>query len=36
LFLHISMFEKRYDHLPKDTYFVLYKEATRANRNYLW
>lgn len=28
------MFKKNYDHLPKDTYFGLYKEATRGNPNY--
>ncbi|KAG2651752.1 hypothetical protein PVAP13_1NG457076 [Panicum virgatum] len=30
----VSMFKKNYDHLPKDTYFGLYKEATRGNPNY--
>lgn len=28
------MFKKNYDHLPKDTYFGMYKEATRGNPNY--
>lgn len=28
------MFKKNYDHLPKDTYFGLYKESTRGNPNY--
>lgn len=28
------MFKKNYDHLTKDTYFGLYKEATRGNPNY--
>lgn len=28
------MFKKNYDHLPKDTYFGMYKEATRTNPNY--
>jgi len=28
------MFKKNYDHLPKDTYFGLYKEATCGNPNY--
>ena len=30
----VSMFKKNYDHLPKDTYFGMYKEATRNNPNY--
>ncbi|PKA61202.1 hypothetical protein AXF42_Ash006098 [Apostasia shenzhenica] len=30
----VSMFKKNYDHLPKDTYFGMYKEATRGNPNY--
>ncbi|GJN38228.1 hypothetical protein PR202_gb27251 [Eleusine coracana subsp. coracana] len=34
LYLQVSMFKKNYDHLPKDTYFGLYKEATRGNPNY--
>ncbi|XP_072979097.1 glycosyltransferase-like At2g41451 [Typha angustifolia] len=33
-FTEVSMFKKNYDHLPKDTYFGLYKEATRDNPNY--
>uniref|UniRef100_A0A0D9Y5P2 Glycosyltransferase family 92 protein n=1 Tax=Oryza glumipatula TaxID=40148 RepID=A0A0D9Y5P2_9ORYZ len=33
-FTEVSMFKKNYDHLPKDTYFGLYKEATRGNPNY--
>uniref|UniRef100_J3N5B0 Glycosyltransferase family 92 protein n=1 Tax=Oryza brachyantha TaxID=4533 RepID=J3N5B0_ORYBR len=33
-FSEISMFKKNYDHLPKDTYFGMYKEATRGNPNY--
>ncbi|XP_020574917.1 glycosyltransferase-like At2g41451 [Phalaenopsis equestris] len=33
-FSEISMFKKNYDHLPKETYFGLYKEATRGNPNY--
>nr|CAB3471621.1 unnamed protein product [Digitaria exilis] len=34
LYVQVSMFKKNYDHLPKDTYFGLYKEATRGNPNY--
>lgn len=30
----VSMFKKNYDHLPKDTYFGMYKESTRGNPNY--
>nr|KJB76261.1 hypothetical protein B456_012G080800 [Gossypium raimondii] len=30
----VSMFKKNYDHLPKETYFGLYREATRGNPNY--
>jgi hypothetical protein len=30
----VSMFKRNYDHLPKDTYFGMYKEATRGNPNY--
>ena len=30
----ISMFKRNYDHLPKDTYFGMYKDATRGNPNY--
>ncbi|KAI8559096.1 hypothetical protein RHMOL_Rhmol04G0148100 [Rhododendron molle] len=33
-FSEVSMFKKNYDHLPKDTYFGNYKEATRGNPNY--
>lgn len=33
-FSEISMFKKNYDHLPKDTYFGMYKESTRGNPNY--
>ncbi|CAD6255509.1 unnamed protein product [Miscanthus lutarioriparius] len=33
-FTEVSMFKKNYDHLPKDTYFGLYKEATHGNPNY--
>ncbi|KAG0491079.1 hypothetical protein HPP92_007942 [Vanilla planifolia] len=33
-FSEVSMFKKNYDHLPKDTYFSMYKEATRGNPNY--
>jgi hypothetical protein len=28
------MFKKNNDHLPKETYFGMYKEATRGNPNY--
>lgn len=28
------MFKRNYDHLPKDTYFGMYKESTRGNPNY--
>jgi hypothetical protein len=28
------MFKKNYDHLPKEIYFGMYKEATRGNPNY--
>ncbi|KAH1105385.1 hypothetical protein J1N35_009153 [Gossypium stocksii] len=30
----VTMFNKNYDHLPKETYFGLYREATRGNANY--
>ncbi|XWS22470.1 hypothetical protein CRYUN_Cryun29cG0037600 [Craigia yunnanensis] len=33
MFLHkaqVPMFKKNYDHLPKDTYFGMYKESTRG------
>lgn len=33
-FSEVSMFKKNYDHLTKDTYFAMYKEATRSNPNY--
>ncbi|KAI3905591.1 hypothetical protein MKX01_036500 [Papaver californicum] len=33
-FTEVSMFKKNYDHLPKDTYFGMYKEAIRNNPNY--
>ncbi|KAL9267474.1 Glycosyltransferase-like KOBITO 1-like protein [Drosera capensis] len=33
-FSEVSMFKKNYDHLPRDTYFGNYKEATRSNPNY--
>ncbi|KAJ3695683.1 hypothetical protein LUZ60_001060 [Juncus effusus] len=33
-FSEVSMFKKNYDHLPKDTYFAMYKDATRDNPNY--
>ncbi|GAA0174895.1 glycosyltransferase [Lithospermum erythrorhizon] len=33
-FTEVSMFKKNYDHLTKDTYFSMYKEATRGNPNY--
>ncbi|KAA3464210.1 glycosyltransferase-like KOBITO 1 [Gossypium australe] len=33
-FGEVSMFKKNYDHLPKETYFGLYREATRGNPNY--
>ncbi|KAI3851478.1 hypothetical protein MKW92_044893 [Papaver armeniacum] len=33
-FTEVSMFKKNYDHLPKDTYFGMYKEAIRSNPNY--
>lgn len=32
--VQVSMFKKNYDHLPKDTYFGMYKESTRGNPNY--
>lgn len=28
------MFKKNYDHLPKEIYFGMYREATRGNPNY--
>ncbi|MQL89177.1 hypothetical protein Taro_021749 [Colocasia esculenta] len=33
-FSEVSMFKRNYDHLPKETYFGMYKEATRGNPNY--
>lgn len=33
-FSQVSMFKKNYDHVTKETYFGLYKEATRGNPNY--
>lgn len=33
-FSEVSMFKRNYDHLPKETYFGFYKEATRGNPNY--
>ncbi|XP_031475106.1 glycosyltransferase-like At2g41451 [Nymphaea colorata] len=33
-FSEVSMFKKNYDHLLKETYFGMYKEATRGNPNY--
>ncbi|KAM7530033.1 hypothetical protein LguiB_033443 [Lonicera macranthoides] len=33
-FGEVSMFKKNYDHLPKETYFANYREATRGNPNY--
>ncbi|KAH7299237.1 hypothetical protein KP509_24G001800 [Ceratopteris richardii] len=33
-FTEVSMFKKNYDHVAKETYFGLYKEATRGNPNY--
>ncbi|KAL3814770.1 hypothetical protein ACJIZ3_016038 [Penstemon smallii] len=33
-FTEVTMFKKNYDHLTKDTYFGMYKEATRGNPNY--
>ncbi|KAH1080822.1 hypothetical protein J1N35_020583 [Gossypium stocksii] len=33
-FGEVTMFKKNYDHLPKETYFGLYREATRGNANY--
>ncbi|GLT92883.1 hypothetical protein SLE2022_106950 [Rubroshorea leprosula] len=33
-FSEVTMFKKNYDHLPKDTYFGMYKESTRGNPNY--
>ncbi|CAA3002807.1 glycosyltransferase-like KOBITO 1 [Olea europaea subsp. europaea] len=33
-FTEVSLFKKNYDHLPKDTYFGMYKESVRGNPNY--
>jgi hypothetical protein len=33
-FSEVTMFKKNYDHVTKETYFGLYKEATRGNPNY--
>eukprot|EP00250_Pteridium_aquilinum_P010219 c19222_g1_i1 orf=711-1865(-) len=33
-FTEVSMFKKNYDHVSKETYFGMYKEATRGNPNY--
>ncbi|KAJ8491836.1 hypothetical protein OPV22_013557 [Ensete ventricosum] len=33
-FSEVSMFKKNYDHLPREVYFGMYKEATRGNPNY--
>ncbi|WOL11049.1 glycosyltransferase-like [Canna indica] len=33
-FSEVSMFKKNFDHLPRETYFSMYKEATRTNPNY--
>ncbi|XP_042473690.1 glycosyltransferase-like At2g41451 [Zingiber officinale] len=33
-FSEVSLFKKNYDHLPKEIYFGMYKEATRGNPNY--
>ncbi|PON51203.1 Glycosyltransferase-like KOBITO [Trema orientale] len=33
-FTEVSMFKRNYDHLPKDTYFGMYKDSTRGNPNY--
>ncbi|KAL8142971.1 hypothetical protein V2J09_016003 [Rumex salicifolius] len=33
-FSEVSLFKKNFDHLPKETYFGHYKEATRGNPNY--
>ncbi|KAG9444756.1 hypothetical protein H6P81_016096 [Aristolochia fimbriata] len=33
-FSEVTMFKKNYDHLPKETYFGLYREATHGNPNY--
>ncbi|KAK2386195.1 glycosyltransferase protein [Trifolium repens] len=33
-FSEVTMFKKNYDHLPKDTYFGMYKDSVRGNPNY--
>ncbi|XP_073525382.1 uncharacterized protein [Phyllobates terribilis] len=33
-FSEVTLFKKNFDHLPKETYFGHYKEATRGNPNY--
>ncbi|KAL9237937.1 hypothetical protein vseg_012428 [Gypsophila vaccaria] len=33
-FSEVSMFKKNFDHLPRETYFGLYRESTRGNPNY--
>lgn len=33
-FSEVTMFKKNYDHVTKETYFGLYREATRSNPNY--
>ncbi|KAG9132520.1 hypothetical protein Leryth_008442 [Lithospermum erythrorhizon] len=33
-FTEVSMFKKNFDHLTKEVYFAMYKEATRDNPNY--
>ncbi|XP_002969708.2 glycosyltransferase-like KOBITO 1 [Selaginella moellendorffii] len=33
-FSEVTMFKKNYDHVTKETYFGLYREATRGNPNY--
>jgi hypothetical protein len=32
--LQVTMFKKNYDHVTKETYFGMYREATRGNPNY--
>ncbi|KAK9664412.1 hypothetical protein RND81_14G039700 [Saponaria officinalis] len=33
-FSEVSMFKKNFDHLPRETYFGLYRDSTRGNPNY--
>ncbi|CAN6561821.1 unnamed protein product [Malus baccata var. baccata] len=33
-FTEVSMFKRNYDHVPKDTYFGMYKESVHGNPNY--